>query len=159
MILTFNKIHEENTLTFDDEEYVRDAENPYVFVSINPITIIGSRAFYECESLTHIVIPNTVTSIGKNAFRFCKSLTTIIIPDSVTTIDILKLVQFSASYPCRSLDPLDIPPFVYYGVFNNCPSLTTIETNDKDAYIINYCKEYYPNINIIVISDNSYVLK
>lgn len=35
---------------------------------------IGDSAFYNCETLTNIVIPNSVTSIGEYAFSFCSGL-------------------------------------------------------------------------------------
>ena len=50
------------------------------------VTSIGERAFYECDSLTSIVIPSGVTSIGSWAFAHCSGLTSITIPDSVTSI-------------------------------------------------------------------------
>ena len=38
------------------------------------VTVIGSKAFANCESIMNIIIPNTVTSIGENAFSGCNSL-------------------------------------------------------------------------------------
>ena len=50
------------------------------------VKIIGSFAFEACSSLASITIPNSVTSIGKYAFAGCSSLTSITIPNSVTSI-------------------------------------------------------------------------
>ena len=41
------------------------------------VTSIGDGAFYECISLTSVVIPNSVTNIGEYAFCECISLTSI----------------------------------------------------------------------------------
>ena len=49
-------------------------------------TKINAYAFYNCNSLTSVVIGDSVTSIGYDAFSGCDSLTSITIPDSVTSI-------------------------------------------------------------------------
>lgn len=35
------------------------------------MTSIGNSAFFDCLSLSKIVIPNSVTSIGDRAFSYC----------------------------------------------------------------------------------------
>ena len=50
------------------------------------VTSIGDYAFYECSSLTSVMIPNSVTSIGDYAFYGCTGLTSVTIPNSVTNI-------------------------------------------------------------------------
>ncbi len=62
----------------------------YIPSSLKKVTITGGNilygAFYNCSSLTSVVIGNGVTSIGGYAFSNCSSLTSIVIPDSVTSI-------------------------------------------------------------------------
>jgi len=50
------------------------------------VTDIGTRAFYNCSSLTDITIPNSLVNIGDWAFYGCSSLTSITIPDKVASI-------------------------------------------------------------------------
>ena len=50
------------------------------------VVSIGEKAFYECSSLTRIIIPASVTSIGVSAFSGCKAFAEIVIPASVTEI-------------------------------------------------------------------------
>ena len=88
-----------------------------------PVTSIGSRAFYNCSSLTSVTIPEGVTSIGDGAFRGCSSLTSVTIPSSVTSIG-----PFAFAV-CRGLTSVTIPEGVTSigdGVFNSCWGLTSV---------------------------------
>ncbi len=50
------------------------------------VTMIGEKAFYDCDALTSVTIPDSVTTIGDYAFRYCRALTSVTIGNSVTTI-------------------------------------------------------------------------
>ena len=99
------------------------------------VTRIGDSAFELCENLASITIPNSVTSIGDRAFSSCSSLTSITIPDSVTSIGNY------AFYWCTSLTSVTIPDGVTsigYMAFYNCSSLTSITIPDSVTSIGNY---------------------
>ncbi|MBQ4204590.1 MAG: leucine-rich repeat domain-containing protein [Thermoguttaceae bacterium] len=50
------------------------------------VTAIAPEAFYDCNSLTTVILPEGLTSIGERAFWGCSSLTSIVLPKSVTSI-------------------------------------------------------------------------
>ena len=88
----------------------------------NSVTTIGTSAFRNCKSLAIISIPNTA-SIEGAVFYNCYSLTSIIIPEGVTSIG------YSAFDSCTSLTSIIIPEGVTsigYSAFDSCTSLTSI---------------------------------
>ncbi|MBQ4577992.1 MAG: leucine-rich repeat protein [Clostridia bacterium] len=87
------------------------------------VTTIGSRAFYNCRSLTSVNIPDGVTSIRDSTFYNCWNLTSVTIPDSVASIG------DHAFYNCSSLTSITIPEGVTsigYSAFSNCSWLTSV---------------------------------
>ena len=94
------------------------------------VTSIEEEAFYDCSSLTSMVIPDGVTSIGESAFKYCSSLTSIVIPDGVTSIGKW------AFDGCSSLTSIVIPDSVTSigeWAFSDCSSLTSITFNGTKA--------------------------
>lgn len=78
----------------------------YFFEAYN-VTAIGDEAFYDCHSITSIILPEGVTSIGNSAFARCRSLTSITLPkEGVTSIGDY------AFYDCRSLTTIMFPKSV-----------------------------------------------
>ena len=87
------------------------------------VTSIGDYAFYNCTSLTSVTFAENsqLESIGYDAFSYCASLTSIVIPSSVTSI------YGSAFSHCTSLISIVIPNSVTYigpYAFRGCDSLT-----------------------------------
>ena len=82
-----------------------------------PVTSIGGNAFYNCSTITSVVIPESVTYIGYSSFSNCTNLTSINIPDGVTIIDM--------------------------STFNNCVKLTSIKIPNSvtsiDSYAFGNC--------------------
>merc|ERR1740124_1570587 len=92
--------------------------------------MIGYHVFYNCTSLTSIVIPDSVSNIGRDVFHSCTSLTSIVIPDSVSNIG------SDVFHSCTSLTSIVIPDSVSTigrGVFYNCTSLISIVIPDLTA--------------------------
>lgn len=54
--------------------------------NLSGIKKIKQYVFYNCKTLTSIVIPNGITEIGYSAFFGCSNLTSVTIPASVTSI-------------------------------------------------------------------------
>ena len=99
-----------------------------VIPSDGSVTSIGAWAFWDCCSLTSIVIPDSVTSIGESAFAACESLESVMISDGVTEIG------GSAFAWCDSLTSITIPNSVTSideGVFYGCDSLTSVAIPDS----------------------------
>ena len=95
--------------------------------------IICNSAFWNCRSLSEIVIPSSVTSIGDWAFNGCDSLSEIVIPSSVTSIGDW------AFFRCSSLKYISIPksvvclngnPFAYWNGKLECLSPYYIYEDD-----------------------------
>lgn len=65
------------TVTYGGEEYT--------------VTSIGEKCFYNCNSITNIVIPETIKEIGEAAFFYCTGLRSIDIPLGATIIPNLNI--------------------------------------------------------------------
>ena len=114
--------------------YFDSSENEYRGTVTIPSTVtyeevqyrvinIGDEAFYDCTSLTAVVIPEGVTGIGASSFRQCTGLTSIHIPEGV-----LSLGEWAFG-DCSSLATVTIPQSVTAigeGAFYNCSSLNSI---------------------------------
>ena len=79
------------------------------------ITAINNYAFYNCGSLTSVIIGNNVQSIGDRAFYWCESLTSTTIGSGVQSIG------YYAFYNCTAIEEINFNAI-------NCANLS--EYND-----------------------------
>ena len=84
---------------------------------------IGDCAFYDCDSLTAVIIAECVDSIGESAFSGCGNLASISLPETMTKIE--------------------------DNAFKGCSKLTDIRVGSLDSWLtIEYSnKESHPNCN------------
>ena len=102
---------------YNQREYIRSAKIE------NSVTRVGTYAFYQCTSLTHVTIGENIAVIGNSAFNGCTSLAEIAIPDSVLTIG-----NYAFS-DCGAVAGLKIGNSVTSlgnNVFSNCTGLSEI---------------------------------
>ena len=96
------------------------------------VTSIGSSAFYDCTSITSVVISNSVASIGGYAFSYCTSLTSVVIGSGVTYIgnDYWVEPAFSA---CEKL----------VEVYNLSSSITVTKGSEDNGWVGYYALDVY----------------
>ena len=115
-----------------------------------PVTQIGNYAFYDCSSLTEVVIPEGVTTIGVGVFEACSSLTEVIIPESVTAIG------SEAFSRCSSLTEVVIPEGVTSignQAFYGCSSLTSVVIPEGVTEIGSYAFQACSSLESVVIPE------
>ena len=96
------------------------------------VKTIAEEAFFNCTSLTEIVLPESVTTIEFSAFYYCTALTKINIPESVTSI------EDYAFYFCKSLEKMQIPEGVTEigdHAFFRCDSLESVQIPKSVTWI------------------------
>ena len=130
-----NEDNWEEGLLYIDTYLIGAKQDMVGFCEIKPgTTIIAVGAFYNCISITSIVIPAGIKNISASALGNCTGLTKITIPVSMESID------YRAFYNCSALTDV-----YYYGTeaqWNN------IEIDVLNESIFNATIHYYVEVAI-----------
>lgn len=141
-----------------------------------PVKEIGYSAFYNCDSITSIVIPDSVTEISNYAFESCNALESVEIPDSVTYIgssafynctalksivipDSITAISSSTFYNCTALESVSVPDSVTSigsNVFYGCSSLTSLSVPASVSDINPKAFDNCPNLTLSIDAANEY---
>jgi hypothetical protein len=92
-------------------KYAKDSIQP-TYVTPTGVTAIGGGAFYDCTSLSSVIISEGVTEVKERAFYNCGKLTSISLPSSLVSIGT------NAFAYCNSLQEM-------YSYALNAPTLST----------------------------------
>ncbi len=96
--------------------------------SCTSLEVIGLMAFYDCSSLTDIVLPDSVTSLGQGAFMNCASLKSASLSDGLTEL------KSSVFYNCTELSEVRFGSGIQVigdSAFEGCASLKSAELGDS----------------------------
>ncbi|MDP3445854.1 MAG: leucine-rich repeat domain-containing protein, partial [Ignavibacteria bacterium] len=116
-------------------KYTGSGGNVIIPETVDGITVtsIGYTAFYDCSSLTSVIIPNSAVRIGFCAFGNCSNLLSVAIPNSITTIEDFAFLD------CSELISVTIPDKVITigtGVFAKCTNLQEIVANSQNDFYL-----------------------
>ena len=112
---------------------------------------IGAYAFYDCVSLTSVVLPNSVRAIGEKAFARCHELKELVLPEGQGQGQGqgLKTLGAEAFTECSSLESLTLPKSLVqigYDAFSDSPIKLVVY---KDSYAEKWAKENGVNYEIV----------
>jgi len=150
-----------NTLTVDGDNQYFSADNNILYNKTKSKLVIYPAG----KSDVSFVVPNTVVEIGENAFYNCDTLTEIILSESV------EIIGEAAIFYCDGIESIHIPEKVRtigevpFGVCDNLREITIDENNEffsvEDGMLMNFDKTeilfYIPNSNGVLVIPNNII--
>ena len=102
------------------------------------IIAIGSKAFFNCDGIQHVILPENILSIEEYAFAYCEDLVSI-------TTSATHIGEYAFKY-CENLVTLNCRAFetkIDEQAFYSCKSLSIITgiIQDPDEYAFAYCED------------------
>ena len=106
------------------------------------LELVGTYAFYRCDTMTKIVLPDSITNIYANSFFGCTNLQEVSFPNSLTSIG---MYAFRECINLLSVELPDSISLIDEGAFASCDKLNSVYigkniTNIKEAAFANCFK-------------------
>lgn len=120
------------------------------FSAASNLTIIGDRAFQNCNNLTGTInIPGSVSSVGEFSFATLINVDTLVLNEGLVTIN---QYAFNTTNFSNDIVIPDSVTSIGYAAFASCPSFNSMTLGSGVTFIDNYAFAYSTNYTSIDFS-------
>ncbi|MCM1184857.1 MAG: leucine-rich repeat protein, partial [Roseburia sp.] len=119
-----------------------------------PVVRLADHAFWDCYTVTSIIIPESVTEIGESEFEACSALASVTIPSGVTSIPRWAFTR------CNSLTSVTLPEGVTSigrAAFSYCDNLTSVIIPESVTEIDEYAFSDCPKLTDVAVPEHTKV--
>ncbi|EAX89100.1 surface antigen BspA-like [Trichomonas vaginalis G3] len=146
-----------------------------IIFETSSVTILRSRSFYSCQSLSSIKLPSTIVSIESECFAYCNQLSIVSFPQTLQTIsnnafincnivsaDLSKCTKINILNDYVFHSNIDLSDFKFPPNINTIgvhslskTSISRINLPSRVQTINNYAFEECSNLDTIIIPEDS----